>query len=104
MESAPVKSAASGFGKPAAHRGWLAGGRWLGLEVLLAFTVKGIFTTALMVVTLAAASLEEGHDVLLPLYLVVCLAVGIGVYAVFGGASRAGPSARSGPTREDSSA
>ncbi len=100
MESAPMKSAASGPGKPASHRGWFAGGRRLGLGVLLAFTVKGIFTTALMVVTLAAASLEEGHDALLPLYLVVWLAVGIGAYAVLGGANRASPSERSSSTRD----
>lgn len=76
-----MRSAASGPGKPLSHCGRLAGGRRLGLGVLLAFTVKGIFTTTLMVAALMAAGPEEGHDALLNVHVLVWLAVGIGGYA-----------------------
>jgi hypothetical protein len=56
--------------------------------VLLAFTIKGIFTTGVMVMALLAAMLDEGNDVLL--HVLVWLAVGIGGYAVLGGTHGAG--------------
>ena len=44
-----MRTAAPGTGEATARCGGFAGARWLGLGVLLAFTVKGIFTTALMI-------------------------------------------------------
>ena len=63
METAPTGSTLSDSGKPAPRSRRVAGGRRLGLGVLLAFTVKGIFTTAAMVMALAAAKMEEGYGV-----------------------------------------
>ena len=77
-------------------------GRRLGLGVLLAFTVKGIFTTAVMLGAVAAASLEEGHDVLLPVHILVWLAVGIGAYAAFSGTNEAGSKEEPRPRRWNS--
>ena len=97
METVPMGSTASGAGKPSLRCEWFAGGRRLGLGVLLAFTVKGIFTTVLMVAALLAASLEEG-DVPLP-HILIWLAVGIGGYAALGRAHRGGADEGHGPTR-----
>ncbi len=77
-----MRGAVTGTGKPTSRCGWLASGSHrLGLGVLLAFTVKGIFTTALIVSVLLAGSPEEDHDVWLNMHVLIWLAVGIGGYA-----------------------
>jgi len=59
MEMARVSSAVSGFGESAACGKGSAGARRLGLGVLLAFTLKGIVTTAAMVMALLAVWPDE---------------------------------------------
>lgn len=102
METARTGSAVSDPGKPARCGTRVAGGNRLGLGVLLAFTVKGIFTTAAMCMALLAPKLEEGYDVL-P-YVLACVAVCIGGCAALGRTHRAGTSEEPKPAGQDSPA
>ena len=72
-----TNGAAPGPVRPSPRWGWPGGGRRLGLGVLLAFTVKGLFTTALMVAALSASAADEDAYVL-PHVLCWLMAVGIG--------------------------
>jgi len=58
-------------------RGWRARCRHLGFGVLVAFTIKGLCTTTLIIYTLAAG-LEDGEPGLMPLLAVWAIACGAG--------------------------
>jgi hypothetical protein len=81
----PVNESAAATTRP---DGWLARGRQLGFGVLLAFTIKGLCTTTLIVYTLLAGANDGGAAGVLP-FLLVWLIVGVAGLALLRGGGAA---------------
>jgi hypothetical protein len=74
MQPATAKNTRSVSGAAGASTAWAARGRRLGFGVLVAFTVKGLRTTALMLLALLAATASGGTEMLphLLVWLIAC--------------------------------
>jgi len=81
MDTCPTQDADAGHG--AGRRNWSTRSRQLGIGVLIAFTVKGICTTAMIVAAIFAAA-DDGGLAMTPhvlLWTVAC----IGGFCMLGG-------------------